>query len=132
VRFVLIGAGAETANTALRELIPAELSDRVTLLGECADMARLYAALDIVSLTSAYGEGFPNVLGEAMACGVPCVATDVGDAAVLIGDTGLVVPPRDPGALATGWCRLADFGADDRAALGGRARARIVGHYDIN
>jgi glycosyltransferase involved in cell wall biosynthesis len=129
--FVLIGAGAEPASTELRELIPAELSDRVMLLGERADMARLYPALDIVSLTSAYGEGFPNVLGEAMACGVPCVATDVGDAAVLVGTTGVVVQPRDPEALAAAWDRVIVLGEDGRRALGQEGRSRIEAHYAI-
>ena len=72
------------------------------------------------------------VLGEAMACGIPCVATDSGDASLVIGDTGIVVPPRDPAALAAGWRRLVALGPAGRPALGERARARIVEHYDLD
>jgi glycosyltransferase involved in cell wall biosynthesis len=102
------------------------------LLGERRDLATLYPAFDIVTLSSAYGEGFPNVLGEAMACAVPCVATDTGDAPLIIGDTGIIVPPRDPAALAEGWRRLAELGPEGRAELGTTARARIIEHYDID
>ena len=130
-RFVLIGAGTDCASGALRALIPAELDDRVTLLGERTDMPRLYAALDIVTLTSAHGEGFPNVLGEAMSCGVPCVATDVGDAAMLIGPTGAIVPPRDPETLAAAWERMVVLGEEGRRAFGQEARSRIERHYEI-
>ena len=94
-------------------------------------MARIYAALDIATSSSAYGEGFPNVLGEAMACGVPCVATDTGDTRLVIGETGIVVPPRDPAALASAWEQLIVLGRAGRRSLGMTARARIDGNYEI-
>jgi glycosyltransferase involved in cell wall biosynthesis len=132
VRFVLVGAGITAENRELTELIAANgVGGRVLLLGERRDLAALYPACDVVTLSSAFGEGFPNVLGEAMGLGIPCVATDVGDAAAIVGDTGIIVPPRDPAALAAGWERLIGLGAEGRRALGAAARARIVAHNDL-
>jgi glycosyltransferase involved in cell wall biosynthesis len=75
-------------------------AENVRWAGHMADVTRLYAAFDCLCLPSAYGEGFSNVLGEAMAAGMPCVATDVGDAAEILGELGILVPPGDPEALA--------------------------------
>jgi glycosyltransferase involved in cell wall biosynthesis len=132
-RFVLAGAGSGHDNRRLVAEIAANgLAGRTLLLGERADLDRLYPAFDLVTLTSAYGEGFPNVLGEAMACGIPCVATDSGDSAAIIGDTGEIVPTRQPQALAAAWRRMLDRGPEERRAIGLRARDRIVRHYDLD
>ena len=77
------------------------------------------------------GEGFPNVVGEAMACGVPCVVTDVGDSARLVGRTGFVVSPRDPAAVATAVAKLIDMGRNARGRLGHEARDRIVKDFSL-
>ena len=130
--FVLAGAGTERSNKPLSDAIAAYgLDPRVRLLGERNDMAGVYSALDIVTLSSAFGEGCPNVLGEAMSCGVPCAATDCGDAAELLGPTGPVVPPREPEALASAWTRLIAIGPDGRRSIGAEARGRIIRLYDL-
>jgi glycosyltransferase involved in cell wall biosynthesis len=130
--FVMVGPEVDSSNRVLGEIIATHrMTERVRLLGEREDMARVYSALDIATLSSAFGEGCPNVLVEAMSCGVPCVATDCGDAADIIGPTGLVVPPRDPEALSAAWNRLISLGPDARRALGADARRRIAGSYDL-
>ena len=89
VHFLLAGSGVDGSNAALREQRAAlGLLECTHLLGERNDMSRITAALDIASSSSS-SEAFPNVIGEAMSCGIPCVVTDVGDSAWLVGDTGL-------------------------------------------
>jgi glycosyltransferase involved in cell wall biosynthesis len=94
-------------------------------------MPRLTAALDIASSASAYGEAFPLILGEAMSCGVPCVVTDVGDSGWIVGNTGRVVPSKNPELLANAWKELIDLGAQDRENLGKAARARIIEDFSL-
>jgi len=133
VHLVLIGSGVDPANRELCELIGAlGLEGRVSLLGERGDVPALIAGLDLVALSSAWGEGFPNVLGEAMASGVPCVATDVGDCTWVLGPHGIIVPPRQSEALAIALGRLIDLGSDARRQLGQAGRARIIQHFSIH
>lgn len=129
---ILLGSDQDESNQRLISQIRAlGLGDRITLLGARTDVAPIVAAFDLLVLPSAWGEGFPNVLGEAMATGVPCVATDVGDSKHLVADTGLIVPPRDCAALAEAIGRILDLDPDTRAALGDRARQRILDDYSI-
>jgi glycosyltransferase involved in cell wall biosynthesis len=131
-RFVMVGSGAERGNGILANIIAAYgIGDRVSLLGERRDLAAIYSAADVVTLSSAFGEGFPNVLAEAMCCGVPCVATDIGDSAEIVGEIGAIVPPRDPGALTAAWETLAALSPEERRKLGATARARVVERYDL-
>ncbi len=132
VRFVLAGTAVDGENPGLCGWIrEAGLQDRVHLLGPRQDIARLMPALDVL-VSSSIGESFPNVLGEAMACGVPCVATDVGDSARIVADTGIVVAPGRPDLLAQGILELLDAGPERRAALGAAARERVRTHYAMD
>ena len=132
VRFVLCGSGVDRANAELTEWIDhAGLRDVVYLLGERGDVPRITAALDLATLSSAYGEGFPNVLGEAMACEIPCVATNVGDSAHIVGDTGRIVPPRDPDALASACIDMLSAGEDELRRRGQEARRRVLENFSI-
>jgi glycosyltransferase involved in cell wall biosynthesis len=117
-------------NPALSALIvELGLASRVHLLGERADVPRLTAALDVATCSS-IGEGFPNAVGEAMACGIVVVSTDVGDTATVLLDSGVVVPPYDPAGLADGWRTVLAMAPAERAALGRRARERVIEQYD--
>ncbi|MEB3217941.1 MAG: glycosyltransferase [Nostocales cyanobacterium 94392] len=133
LHFLLAGTEVNQDNQILTELIQKlGLSNRVHLLGERSDMPRLTAALDIMTVASAYGEAFPLVLGEAMSCAVPCVVTDVGDSAWIIGNTGKVVPPRDSQALANAWKHLIELGEEARKALGEATRKRNMQLFSLD
>jgi glycosyltransferase involved in cell wall biosynthesis len=129
--FVLAGKGVTWEGSALVKLIQElQLQDRIFLLGEQSDMPRLTAALHIACSASST-EGFPNAIGEAMACGVPCVVTDVGDSTYLVGDTGFSVPARNPEALAHAISQLVAGGPACRQQLGLAARRRIEREFSL-
>jgi len=130
--YVLAGRGCDAGNEALRQWI-AELGlrDRILLLGERSDVAEVVNALDCLVCPS-LSESFPNAVGEAMACGRPCIVTDVGDCAHLVGDAGWVVPPQDVAALAGAIERAATLSEQERKVIGDRARARIEAHFALD
>lgn len=131
VHFVLVGTRIDEGNRELTEMIDAAgLRDRFHLLGERSDLSQITAALDIAT-SSSWSEAFPNVIGEAMSCGVPCVVTDVGDSALIVSGAGRVVPPKDSNALAAGWASLLDLNQEQRAILSAAARQRIVENYSL-
>ena len=131
-RFLLCGNRVTPENAELRRMIAAAgLGDRFHLLGIREDMPRIMASLDLAVLTSGYAEAFPLVIGEAMACEVPCVVTDVGDSAAIVGEVGLVVPPKDPGALADACLRLLEGGRARLSEMGKAARLRVERHYSL-
>ena len=132
VRFVLCGLDITWQNKQLSEWIEAAgLRSCCNLLGVRQDMPRLFAAMDIATTTSR-SESFPVVIGEAMACGTPCVVTDVGDSSMIVGQTGAVVGPGDPEALASAWRKLIDAGFEVRLRLGMAARQRIQEHFSLS
>ena len=129
VRFVCVGDGPEPYRGRLKGLASdLGLDDRLTWAGPHINMPEVYNALDLAVLSSRWGEGFPNVVAEAMATGVPCVVTDVGDAASVVGDTGWVCPPHDPAELARA-LTVATASRRDLAAYGQRARRRVRAEF---
>ena len=130
VRFVLAGKGVEPRNAPLNRLIPERWRDRFHLCGRRNDIERITAGLDAATLAS-HGEGFPNVVCEAMACGVPCVVMDVGDSASIVGEPRLVVRPGDPEALAEAWRSLMDMPPEALTRLGETSRLRVAARFDI-
>ncbi len=132
VQFVLCGTEVSPENPAIRKWIEeGELNDRCHLLGYRRDMPRIMAALDLVTTSSSYGEAFPMVVGEAMACGIPCVVTDIGDSSLIVGDTGYSVAARDPSALARAWADILRQDPAARRRLGENARTRVSEHYSL-
>ena len=132
VRFVWVGTGETTYQKSMHQLASQlGLDDLLVWAGPHAEMVAVYNAFDIASSTS-YGEGFPNVLGEAMACGVPCVVTDVGDSAMVLGDTGMVVAPQDSVALADAWRKMLSLDKAQLEEKGIDARNRVVKEFSVN
>jgi glycosyltransferase involved in cell wall biosynthesis len=130
VHFVLIGRDTDCAQLA--SAIGARgLRGRVHALGQRADIPELTAALDIATCCSR-SESFANVIGEAMASGIPCVVTNVGDSAEVVADTGLVVNPGDPAALSCAWSEILRLNSDRRRQMGASARERILQHYSLD
>ena len=131
IRFVLVGFNQTWNSTSLVEDIERfGLRDHVSLLGIRQDVPRIMAGLDCLVSTST-SEGFPNVIGEAMACGVPCVATDAGDSRLIIGDTGTVLPVGDVAGVVAGVTELMDETPAERQRRSARCRQRIVDHFEL-
>ncbi len=118
---LLIGLGTEALNNR----------PQILGLGRRKDIARLLAAGDIIVSSSAYGEGFSNAVAEGMATGLVPVMTDVGDARRIVGDTGVIVPPRDSVLLGNAIHTIAAMSPDHRRMRGEAARRRIVSEFNI-
>ena len=131
VHFLFAGAGVDSENADLMRLVDsAGLHQICHLLGQRNDVPRLMASLDVLALPSV-GESFPNVVGEAMACAVPCAVMDVGDSAAIVGQTGRVVEAGNMTGLAGALADLLAMSADGRAALGHLARDRVARMFEI-
>lgn len=128
---LLVGRGLDCAE--MDQLVDRlQVQDHVLRLAELTDVGQWLPGLDAAVLASSEGEGFSNFIGEAMACGVPCVSTDSGDHRLVIGDTGSIVPAGDAHALGEAMQRMLLLSPPERQALGVRAREQIVGHFDID
>lgn len=132
VYVVLVGQNIDAANTELAGwLSAAGVAQNCKLLGLRSDIPRVTAALDVLALPS-IGEAFPNVVGEAMACGVPCAVTDVGDTAAIVGGLGRVVPPGDMAGLAEAILALLSQSPAERDALAQQLRNDVLRRFDIS
>ena len=131
IHFVLVGGGVDYANVDLMQLIESTgFAERFHPLGHRTDINRITAALD-VACSSSTSEGTSNVICEAMACGIPCVVTDVGDSSLIVRDAGQVVPPRRPTAFARACCDLLVMSPDERRRVGLVARQRIEERFSL-
>jgi glycosyltransferase involved in cell wall biosynthesis len=131
--FLMIGPGVVETEPRLASLIRRfKLEGRVTCIGERHDIPELLAAADVFCLSSAWGEGWPNSVAEGMASGLPCVVTDVGDSAILLGDGGIVVPPGDSAALAEALREILSLPPAVRTQVGQRGRLRILNEFTVD
>ncbi|MEQ1804160.1 MAG: glycosyltransferase [Burkholderiaceae bacterium] len=132
VHVVMVGKGVSNDNPEIHAAVAAAgIGNVVHLLGLRHDIPRLVAASDLLVSSSTFGEAFPRVLGEALACGVPCVTTNVGDSSSIVGDCGRVVPPGDDAALAVAMQDLLSLPAEQHEEIALRARRRAVDNLDI-
>lgn len=132
VRALLAGDGIDNENEYLRNIIKEYgLESNIIMVGLRSDLINIYNTIDFLVLSSV-SEAFPNVVAEAMLCEKPCVVTDVGDAAKIIGDTGFVVPIKNPERLSNAICKMMDMSKNERNILGNKARSRILNHYSLN
>lgn len=130
--FVMAGPGIEDSNTEITKLIDqAGLRRNVSLLGELSDVRDVLSALDILTLSSAYGEGFPNIVAEAMLSEVICVVTEVGDAALIVGKYGLIVPIRSPNAICSAWERICQMSTQELSFRRANGRSRVIEEFDL-
>ena len=131
-RFIAVGAGLTPDNETVREMITAAglPLEAIELRGNTPDMEQFYRDIDVLVLSSRT-EGFPNVVAEAMNFGRPVISTDVGDAAVIVGETGVIVASGDPQALAAAIRRMLDLGPSEYAALSAAAKGRIDNNYSL-
>lgn len=134
LRCVLVGLNMDRHNIELMALIAInELQDSVVLAGPRDDIPAVMNALDLHVLSSSYGEAFPNVVAEAMACETPCVVTEVGDAPLIVGETGRAIAPNDPGLLAQAIEQmLLVIESPQSEEVKQACRQRIVENFDIN
>lgn len=130
--FLMAGRGLDDFNaTVVKQIEQLGLKERCILAGNLGEVQKIYPAMD-VHVSSSVSEGFPNVLGEAMSCGVPCVATDAGDSSIVLGDTGIVIQPRRPSDLAAAIVQILSEDENAYADRSARARKRIIDFYSLD
>lgn len=132
VRLVCVGRGMDATNHEIVDMITrAGITGRVSLLGEHNQVERVFPGFDIYC-SSSINEGFPNVVAEAMSCALPCVVTDVGGSSEVVGDRGLVVPPRDSHVIAEALGGYVRLSTTERRVVGERARGRVRESFSLD
>lgn len=131
-RAIVVGNGSEHF---VQELITlrtnANVEHAVAIIRDCHDTSKLLPIFDLIVSSSIFGEGFSNSIGEAMACGIPCIVSDVGDSAYIVGDSGIVVPPNSPDALAAAIISFSSESAAIRKARGELALQRVADNFSL-
>jgi glycosyltransferase involved in cell wall biosynthesis len=131
VKFMVVGSGEKQFESELGELTRSlGLDDQILWIPSQKDLLGIYNTLDF-SVSSSVGEGFSNVISEAMACEVPCIATDVGDSGVIIGDSGIIISPGSPDEMAMAMKRMLQMPEAHRKQLGKLARERIIAQFSV-
>jgi glycosyltransferase involved in cell wall biosynthesis len=128
ITFFAIGTGDEKIKEACTKILGKFNNNGFFWLGHQDQIENFYSGFD-VALSSSLGEGFSNSIAEAMSCGVPCVVTDVGDSALIVGATGVMVRPNNPDDLVR---RITEILQQDYKALGEKSRQRIIERFSIN
>ena len=133
VHFLFVGTGMTRDDPEFQSFLKRQpgVTTQIHFLGERHDLPRLTAALDLAISTSAFGEGFPNVVGEAMACAIPVIATDIGDTARVLNDPDQVVPPKNPQSIVKACETLLQSTPEARQQIGQRNRQRIQTEFNI-
>ncbi len=130
-RFLIVGDGSDDYSNRIRsEISRAGLDTVFQILPAERDPVPVYNALDIC-VSASVGEGFSNVIAEAMSCGVPSVVTDVGDSGMIVGETGRVIPAGDPEQMGRALTQLSEMTSGDRMSLGLKARQRIQSEFSV-
>lgn len=132
IKFLLVGKDIENNIELEKKSQELEIHENVIFLGERNDISNILASSDLNLLTSAWGEGFPNILGESLASEVLCVATNVGDSKLIVNEFGLVVDPGSPMEIASAIIEVLSMDPDERVALGKEARKYIGENYSID
>lgn len=133
VYFLIAGPEDTIKCNALQNMIcKSGIQDHVKYIGNISNPEQLYPAFDIMTLPSLWGEGFSNVIGEAMACEIPCIATDIGDVNQLVGNTGIIIKPNDPLQLASAWKHLIELSPENIMVRKRSARSRILSRYTLS
>lgn len=130
-RFAIVGGDAAAWEPLRASAAALGIAERMVWIPQQSDMPAVYSALDVLVLPSIFGEGFPNVVGEAMACEIPCVVSEAGDNALVVGDTGRTAPVGDHEGLAAALSDILALAPETRRAMGRRARARVLAEFSV-